>query len=398
MRSRPSFAAVAAAAVIVFSASLCFAADAGRLVYKILLPMEIGEQAKIIWPNGDEREIGRVLGFPTESRYPGFTASKHGGGAQIIASAANAHHIQIDVEEGAGRTVSIIPMRTYVAASGGMDTSFIIEGEGGLGLWGEWSPYVGNPVYAINAAGIPVPFNDPRLLEHAKAVEIRVFAPDDGIEYFEIENRLQGRAWYHTPYGDHDFAVVLQPVKSTGRFEGTVFEGRGMVRANHPGVVCISTSDRGHVGGFQIVPRNHTFSAELQKTRRMSQYIVLRGVEWEDLTGQPPFFRGTVRPGDESDPSRTTGRVFCLIDGAWSELPEANGISEHSMEKIEAFRIYSAEADLSDMGEIQRSKPQDVPEYVRQTEVYVPGGDGDPGPFDAVAAIDALRRDIAIAE
>lgn len=336
-------AAILAAAAA--HASMYRTEDPSRLLHKIYIPMTIGEQAKVIMPDGTEREVGRVLAFPTSSRHPGFTASKYGIGGQIIASAANTHHIQIDVEEGAGRTMSIVPMRTYVAASG-ENSSFVIEGEGGLGIWGEYAPYVGSPVYIINQAGQPVLFNTPQVYKFAKAIEIRVYEPDDTIEYFQVENKLRGRAWYHDATGDHDFGVVEQTVSSTGRFEGTVYEGVGMVRANHPGVVCISTSERGRVGGFQIVPRSHTFSHELQRTRKMSQYIVLRGPEFEDLTGQPPFYRGHVRPGDETAQNRMAGRVICMINGEWQDVPEVSGLTEHSLEHIEAFRIYVREPML----------------------------------------------------
>lgn len=310
-----------------------------RLMFKIHLPMEVGAQAKIIFADLSEEEIGRVLAFPTHSRYPGFTASKYGIGAQVIASAANAHHIQISVENGAGRTMSIIPMRTYVAASG-QNSSFVIEGEGGLGLWGKYAPYVGSPVYIINKAGMPVLFENDQVYKFATAMEIRVYRPENEIEFIEIENSPQGRAWYRDVSGDHDFAVVEHGVSATGRFEGSVYEGVGMVRANHPGVICISTSERGRVGGFQIVPRSHTFSKEMQKTRNMSQYIVLRGLEFEDLTGQPPFFRGHVRPGDEAASGYTVGRVKCKIDGEWTEMPDVPGLTEKTLGHIEAFRIY----------------------------------------------------------
>lgn len=311
-----------------------------RLMHKIYLPMEVGAQAKIIFPDGSEREIGKILAFPDHGRYPGFTASKYGIGAQVIASAANTHHIQISVEDGAGRTMSVVPARTYVAASGGKSSSFVVEGEGGLGLWGEYSPYVGSPVYIINKAGMPVLFENEQLFKFATALEIRVYRPENEIEYLEIENFAQGRAWYRDQSGDHDFAVVEHGVSATGRFEGSVYEGRGMIRANHPGVICVSTSERGRVGGFQIVPRSHTFAKEMQKTRNMSQYIVLRGLEFEDLTGQSPFFRGHVRPCDEGAPDSNAGRVVCKIEGEWGEMPDVPGLTEKTLGHIEAFRIY----------------------------------------------------------
>lgn len=334
-------AMIALLAMVKASDAAMIAEDPDKLLFKIRLPLEVGAQARIIFPDDREIEIGRVLAFPTASRHPGFTASKYGLGGQIIATAANTHHIQIDVEDGAGRTMSIVPMRTYVAASG-TNSSFVIEGEGGTGLWGEYAPYVGSPVYIINPIGLPVPFNSEQVYKFAREIEIRVYEPDDTIEYFEIENRWLGRAWYHDKDGDHDFAVVESGVTATGRFEGTVYQDIGGVRANHPGVICVSTSERGRVGGFQIVPRSHMFSHEMQRQRNKEQYIVLRGVEFEELTGVAPFYRGHVRPAEalKSFDERRVGRVLAKIDGEWTDMPEIYGLTEQTLGHVEAFRIF----------------------------------------------------------
>lgn len=342
------------------SAAIYKSEDPARLMWTIRIPVAIGDMAQIRFPDGSSIDIGRVLAVPTASRHPGFTASKYGMGGQIIATAANTHHIQIDVEDGAGRTMSIVPMRTYVAASG-TNSSFVIEGEGGIGLWGRYSPFVGSPVYVINQIGVPVLFNTEQVYKFASAIEVRVYRPIDDIEYFEVENKQFGRAWYHDSTGDHEFAVVEQKVSGTGRFEGTLFVEPGMVRANHPGVVCVSTSERGTIGGFQIVPRSHTFSHELQKTRRMTQYIVLRGPEFEDLTGMPPFYREHVRPGDASEPS-TAGRVICRIDGEWRPMPIITGLTERTLDKIEAFRIYISDASELPNGSGDRQAPPETEE------------------------------------
>lgn len=310
-----------------------------RLLFKIRIPTTVGERAAVVFPDGSEEALGRVLEVPVQTKYPGFTASKYGIGGQIIATAVNAHHIQVAVDDGAGRTMSILPSRTYADASG-TDSSFVIEGEGGSGIWGHYAPYVSSPVYIINRAGIPVLFNNPSLYQYAQAVEIRVYPPEDDIEYIEIENEALGRAFFRDAKGEHDFGVVESKVSSTGRFEGSLYQGRGLVRANHPGVICISTCDKGKIGGFQIVPRSHTFAKELQKTRNMSQYIILRGAEFDDLTGLPPFFRGAVRPGDERDPVGRTGVVMCRIEGEWQEMPDVVGLTDRTLGHIEAFRIY----------------------------------------------------------
>ena len=312
--------------------------DPERLMFTIHIPMEVNAQAQVIYPDGTTKDMGRVLAFPTRSRHPGFTASKYGIGGQLIASASNAHHIQISVEEGSGRTMSILPAWTFASAPG-FDTSFVIEGTGGSGLWGEYSPFVGNPVYIVNQIGMPVLFNNMQLFQYATALQVRVYRPEREVEYIEIENKEFGRAWFHDGKEDHQFAVVENPVRGTGRFEGTLYQGRGMVRANHPGVICISTSEVRQIGGFQIIPLGHTYSTEMQRMRRMHQYIVLRGVNFENLTGQPPFFRGYIRPGD-AGADILTGRVKCKINGEWQDVPNISGLTDDSLANVEAFRIY----------------------------------------------------------
>ena len=349
-RKRRRRAALATLFVLLLSAGLFFAVGTSegsiykeespdRLLHKIMLPMTVGAQAQIVFPDGKAIDVGRVLAVPTTSRHPGFTASKYGLGGQIIATAVNAHHIQISVEDGAGRTMSIIPMRTYVAASG-EGSSFVVEGEGGTGIWGRYAPYVSSPVYIINKAGMPVLFNNMHVFQFAEALEIRVYAPEDDVEFLEVENRPGGRVWYRDAKGDHDFGIVESAVSATGRFEGSVYQTRGAIRANHPGVICISTSELGKIGGFQIVPRSHTFSKELQKTRNMTQYIIVRGPEFEDLTGEPPFFRGALRPADWDVPASMASKVLCLIDGEWRQMPNIEGLTENTLGHVQAFRIH----------------------------------------------------------
>jgi hypothetical protein len=112
-----------------------------------------------------------------------------------------------------------------------------------------------------------------------------------------------------------------------------------MVRANHPGVICISTCEKREIGGFQIIPLTHTYSVEMQRMRGMYQYLVLRGVNFENLTGRAPFFRGFMRPGDIDAGSRA-GLVTGRIDGEWHEIQNIPGLTDDSLANIEAFRIY----------------------------------------------------------
>lgn len=314
--------------------------ERGQKLFTIHLPLTVGEQVLVVTPDGGQLEMGKMRILPMKSKYPGFTASRYGEGAQVIASAANAHHIQLSVEEGKGRTISVLPTETYVASSG-MGTSFIIEGAGGFGLWGEFAPFVGSPVFIVYSNKNRVPLVDTAMLSDGEAVEIDVYAQKESADYIEIENHQGGSAWYRDASGkDHPFAVVESGVRGTGRFSGTMYQGPSMVRANHPGVICISTTPRGDIGGFQIIPLTHTYSKEMQSARHMGQYLVLRGINFEDLTGRFPFFRGAVRPGDERNSTSNVGKVLCKIKGDWYPLPRISEWTEESLIHIEAIRIF----------------------------------------------------------
>ena len=310
-----------------------------ELLYTLRIPFEVGAQSEVRFPDGRVLPMGKVRVLPWKSKHPGFTASRYGVGGEVVATAANAHHFLIDVEDGRGRTLSLIPTATFVATAG-LGSCIVVEGTGGIGLWGRYAPTVGSPVFVVNRIGSRIRFRSPDLLKVATGLEVDVHAPPAAVDYLQIENRVGGRAWYHDGTGDHLFGVVDRPVTGTGRFSGTLYQAAGFVRANHLGVLCVSTTPVGDIGGFQIVPRNHTFNPELQKTQRMSQWLILRGPDYEDLTGKFPFFSGAVRPGDREDPRSHQGWVFCRYgETPWMPLPVVSDKTEDGLGGVTEFRI-----------------------------------------------------------
>jgi hypothetical protein len=102
-------------------------------------------------------------------------------------------------------------------------------------------------------------------------------------------------------------------VQGVGRFVGSYFSEVGRLRANHNGVIDISTSPRGAVGSFQIVPANHAMSPETHYIRELTQWMVVGPVSaldpsWE---GTGPLFSSFLRPrydvNDISDPDPVEG-------------------------------------------------------------------------------------------
>jgi hypothetical protein len=91
---------------------------------------------------------------------------------------------------------------------------------------------------------------------------------------------------------------VLRPVVGVGRFVGSYFSEEGRLRANHNGVIDISTSPRGVVGSFQIVPANHAQSPETHYVREQTQWMVVGPISaldpsWE---GTAPLYSQFLRP------------------------------------------------------------------------------------------------------
>ena len=77
-----------------------------------------------------------------------FSASLWGEEGTVCASAVNAIRLLCSVEEGKGRTISILP-ETTIAPAAGKQTFFSIKSDGGKGIFGGWSPTVGTPVYIL---------------------------------------------------------------------------------------------------------------------------------------------------------------------------------------------------------------------------------------------------------
>ena len=324
-------------ALLFFHITPVFASNA-ESDFIIRIPLVVGNRVAVI-KRGTTIELGEVHELPKRSKHPSFTASAYGVGGRVVATAANAHHLLLSVEGGAGRTISLVPMETFTPTSSA-ESSITVEGKGGVGLWGEFAPLVGSELFVVFENGAREPFNHMDQLATAVALEIEVSFSTTRVEYLEIENHAGGKAWYRDEFGeDHVFGTVVSPVTGTGRFAGTLYEKVGWVRANHPGVICVSTSPRGVIGGFQIIPMDHTYSKGMTRTREMGQYLILSGVNGEHLAGAFPFFNGIVRPGDANLIDRTVGKVLAKIQGEWYLFPEMASWTEDSLSHVQSIRI-----------------------------------------------------------
>lgn len=135
-------------------------------------------------------------------------------------------------------------------------------------------------------------------------VRLRVSRPALLPHAIEIENwaRGEGPAWaagnpgrVRLAYDDaapRTIAVVLKRVRGTGNFEGGQYAGVGALRANHPGVICLSTAPRGQRGGLQIVPANHARYMRYPENPRAYQWLVVASVASADAHTSPTYTTG----------------------------------------------------------------------------------------------------------
>ena len=320
-----------------------------KLLYQVKVPLSVGASVMALLPDGREVLLGKVLALPEKSRWPSYTASSWGKPGTVTASAVNAIHLLVSIEKGGGRTISLVPHVT-VAPAAGPGASVVIETKAGTGLFGAWAPPIGTPVSiqsmngtARSLSNLPIPQEGETLVFDIRTEHIPYFV--------EFENRPGGRVMAWSENGGDLIARVLKPVQGVGRFEGTLFQEKGRIRASHAGVVDVSTSPYGTVGGFQIIPWDHALkSKEMQGVWQMTQWMILVPTDGKSkLGGTQPLFGGGLIPGNTEgeelwDFWSTYGRrplVLCRLNGGeWKKLPEVAGRVDDGIKEITHLRIY----------------------------------------------------------
>jgi len=259
--------------------------------------------------------IGRVLTYTTRVSNQGYTASKWGPMSAVAATAVNAIHIRTgyNVVDDRGVVFSLLPLEMSTEAVRqaqeknsfmSPDSSIYTDIPAGTGMFGgDWAPILGNPIELETPDG-PAPLPENYAPKKGDVFIVRVLQPADTPHAFIFENRFGGfiieEAWDGS---QRIIGQVLKPVQGVGRFSGTAYCAAGSLRANHNGVIDISTSKMGDTGGFQIIPREHAMSTEMFKARTMTQWMVVGPLNaldpsWE---GVAPLFRDYLRPSYGAD-------------------------------------------------------------------------------------------------
>jgi len=275
--------------------------------------------------------LGKVL-LPAKKINPkGFTASMWGKTSEVTATAVNAIHIRC---EGEKSIFSIVPVefiegfKNYRSYTGG-NSSIYTDIPGGKSLFGGGlAPYVGNNVL-VNGKKAKNEINE------GDIIEIFVERPIKYPKEIVFENIFGGKI---IASFDNDEKVVvgevLRPVYGVGRFEGSLFLNPGRIRANHTGVIDISTSPSNRVGGFQIIPAGHAQSKEMIYARLKTQWMIVSStsIDGGSLEGLPPLFKYFLKPQYDFEDINTKEwkdkfskrflvEVFFANQKKWSSMP-----------------------------------------------------------------------------
>ncbi len=304
------------------------------------------------------RQIGKVLLPAGAVSGNGYTASGWAPEGRIAATAVNAVHVKIRLEKERGVLFSLLPKEFYEPPKNyssyyQRNSSIVTDiAGGGLFFGGNESPLIGNKVLFSRGGTEDTPIPTDYVPAEGDILTVVVERPKRYPSEIEFENRFGGFVTVRYSGGDSKvIAQVLKPVAGAGRFTGSAYTGVGRIRANHTGVICISTSPTGEIGGFQIIPENHGMSAEMSNARLLTQWMVIGPPSVLDpsLEGVAPFFRYFIRPvffPNEAPGDKTIDQLLeqfivqvRINNGDWVRMPSVVGRADDALKDVSHVRI-----------------------------------------------------------
>ena len=315
---------------------------------ELRIPCEIGGKVVAVMPSGENISLGRVLMTPSRTNHPAYTASKWAAPSTVCATAVNAVHILVNIENGKGRIISLVPAVT-VAPAAAPGAYFSLDMSAGTGVFGGFAPLTGSKVTILHDGQ---EFTITDIPQNGDTLIIRTALPENPSVYMvDIENRPGGRVIAHTQTGPKVVARVVRRIAGVGRFGGTVYQNVGRIRASHSGVIDVSTSRRDEVGGIQIMPLKHALTShEMLNAWSLTQWMIIAPLPGNpDLEGTGPLFKSALVPGSQlqdklPDLWSQYGRkplVLCRRDGGnWEWLPEVPGKVDDGLSDVTHLRIY----------------------------------------------------------
>lgn len=315
--------------------------------------------------DGKTLEIGRVLVPAVAVNPEGYTASGWAPPGAVAATAVNAVHFKVRQGETKGVIISFLPVELFANPEDfnsmyQTSASVITDIPAGTGFFGGgWAPFVGSPVEVDTGAGF-VPLPEDYTPASGHRIRIRVQKPARMPSALIFENRFGGYITADYPDGTEKvIGMVLKPAFGVGRFGGSEFAEVGRIRANHTGVICISTSPRGVVGGIQIIPENHGMSPEMSYARQLTQWMVVGPPRVDDPSteGVAPMFHYFIRPVyyEMGGSGRTIEQMLemfivqakMLGSDEWVRMPTLTGRDDTALMDLRAIRIlFPIEADF----------------------------------------------------
>ncbi|RYX81394.1 hypothetical protein EON83_24370 [bacterium] len=289
--------------------------------------------------------LGHVSAPCAKVNVLGFTASKWAKDGTVVATAVNAIHLRAGYNEKENRGIiwSLAPLAEDMAGKNSLQqeispqSAVYTDMPGGTGIFGGiYTPFLGNPLFLDNARNntlTPLPSGYVPTVGDSWVYQVR--RPKRYPREIIFENRFGGLITIQYR-GEEPKVIgqVLRPVVGIGRFVGSYFSEPGRLRANHEGVIDISTSPRGVVGSFQIVPANHAMSNETHYIREQTQWMVVGPVSATDPSyeGTAPLFSRFLRPrydqADWKDPDTIealAGRFYFDVQmrdkNVWEKMP-----------------------------------------------------------------------------
>jgi len=278
-----------------------------REIFRLRFSNEEGGEISVSKDGGLTWEkLGAVL-HPCEKVEPrGFTAAKWVEPVKVAASAVNAIHITTDYDPQIDRATvfSILPREVFVPGSFLVpEASIITDLSAGEKIFGGGlAPLVGNRLW-VEREGQVFLAQKGYLPARGDRLTIVVERFPQQPTQLVFQNRQGGLIWLQFLDGSRSvIGRVLRPVRGVGRFVGTRYAAAGRIRANHPGVIDISCSPLGAIGGFQIIPEGHSRSPEMKAALTMTQWMIVAPLSpdehWE---GAAPLFSQFLRPDYRPD-------------------------------------------------------------------------------------------------
>jgi hypothetical protein len=273
-------------------------------MYRIMIPNIPGGTIEVSSDKGRTwSSIGNVLWPAYKVNAEGYTASRWVDDGDIAASAVNAIHIKTDFNETADRGVifNIVPKEYYSkSVETSPEASIFTNIPSGQTLFGGgYSPIVGNKVAVVTSNGDITNITTGFVPKIGDVFVIKVERPTRYPKEIVFENRFGGLISIKYLDGQEKYiGQVLRPIEGVGRFLGSEYADVGRIRANHAGVICISTSPLGYIGGFQIIPAGHGMSKEMITARTLTQWMVIGPTNALDPSyeGVAPFFKYFLQP------------------------------------------------------------------------------------------------------